>query len=146
MQVVLDQLWAEHGEDPEAWPKEVVASLARRNAELARQVGGQRGVENTQNELAVSRPGGHEGWRAQQLTRQVSEHIKKLCFSAAVPLLPGPAGGALRVLCATRSLLAAGPPRCACAGGGCRGGRLLLILPQGHGEGGGEEQLGGHGR
>ncbi|KAL4422766.1 hypothetical protein ABPG75_008963 [Micractinium tetrahymenae] len=36
-QVVLDQLWAEHGEDPEAWPKEVVASLARRNAELARQ-------------------------------------------------------------------------------------------------------------
>lgn len=37
-QVVLDQLWAEHGEDPQAWPKDVVASLGRRNAELARQV------------------------------------------------------------------------------------------------------------
>ncbi len=61
MQVVLDQLWAEHGEDPEAWPKEVVASLLRRNAELARQVGGHRGAAKQPNELPVSRPGGHEG-------------------------------------------------------------------------------------
>ena len=37
-QAVLEQLWAEHGEDVEGWPKEVVASLGRRNAELARQV------------------------------------------------------------------------------------------------------------
>ena len=38
-QQVLEGLWEEHGEDVEAWPKEVVASLGRRNAELARQVG-----------------------------------------------------------------------------------------------------------
>jgi hypothetical protein len=37
-QQVLEGLWVEHGEDVEAWPKEVVASLGRRNAELARQV------------------------------------------------------------------------------------------------------------
>lgn len=36
-QVVLEQLWEEHGEDPETWPKNVVASVGRRNAELARQ-------------------------------------------------------------------------------------------------------------
>ncbi|PSC76102.1 short-chain dehydrogenase [Micractinium conductrix] len=36
-QLVLDQLHAEHGEDVDAWPKPVIASLARRNAELTQQ-------------------------------------------------------------------------------------------------------------
>jgi hypothetical protein len=35
--VVLDQLWAQHGEEVEGWPKEVVASLGRRYAQLAKQ-------------------------------------------------------------------------------------------------------------
>lgn len=37
-QVVLDQLYAEHGEDPSTWPKDVLASLGRRQAQLAQQV------------------------------------------------------------------------------------------------------------
>lgn len=38
MQVVLDQLYAEHGEDPATWPQDVLASLGRRQAELSQQV------------------------------------------------------------------------------------------------------------
>lgn len=38
LQVVLDQLYAEHGEDPSTWPKDVLASLGRRQAELSQQV------------------------------------------------------------------------------------------------------------
>jgi hypothetical protein len=51
--VVLDQLWREHGEEVEAWPKEVVASLAKRNAELAQQVRGELGEHLEHPEAAT---------------------------------------------------------------------------------------------
>ena len=70
MQVVLEQLWAEHGEDPAAWPKDVVASLGRRNAELARQ---------------VSMPGWHRSLKPRGWERGNACSVAALCSALPQP-------------------------------------------------------------
>lgn len=119
------------------WPRWRGATPSWHARWAAMRLTGWGGRRRRSQQPCSSGPAGGTGWSS-SAGREGGRSGHSCCRHQACRGCRVSAGGALRGLRAAGALLAAGPPRRAGAGGGCRGGRLLLVLPQGHREGGGE--------